>query len=80
MVLMIGNNISFHSEIRKMFLRIINTKKLSGPACSKLTTSLVNVPLKFQRSVSEICQYFLLKKYHFFIKNISIFVIKSLNT
>ena len=34
----------------------------SGPSCSKLTTSLVNVSLKFQTLISEICQYFLLKK------------------
>ena len=33
-----------------------------GPGCSKLTTSLVNVSLKFQMLISEICQYFLLKK------------------
>ena len=30
----------------------------SGPGCSKLTTSLVNVSLKFQKSKTEICQYF----------------------
>ena len=35
---------------------------LSGPGCSKLTTSLVNVSLKFQTLISEIFQYFLLKK------------------
>ena len=29
-----------------------------GPSCSKLTTSLVNVSLKFQTLISEICQYF----------------------
>ena len=56
---------------------------LSGPGCSKLTTSLVNVSLKFQMLISEICQYFLLKKCekllqcksfsHFFNKNISVF-------
>ena len=34
----------------------------SGPDCSKLTTSLVNVSLKFQTLLSNICQYFLLKK------------------
>ena len=33
----------------------------SGPGCSKLTTSLVNVSLKFQTLISELCQYFLLK-------------------
>ena len=30
--------------------------------CSKLTTSLVNVSLKFQIVISQIRQYFLLKK------------------
>ena len=34
----------------------------TGPGCSKLTTSLVNVSLKFQTLISEKCQYFLLKK------------------
>ena len=33
-----------------------------GPGCSKLMTSLVNVSLKFQTLISEIVQYFLLKK------------------
>ena len=33
----------------------------SGPGCSKLTTSLVNVSLKFQMFIAQ-CQYFLLKK------------------
>ena len=35
---------------------------ISGPGCSKLTTSLFNVPLKFQTLISQICQYFLLTK------------------
>ena len=35
----------------------------SVPGCSKLTTSLVNFSLKFPTFISEICQYFLLKKY-----------------
>ena len=34
----------------------------SGPGCSKLMTSLVNVLLKFQTLISQICQYFWLKK------------------
>ena len=33
-----------------------------GPGCSKLMTSLVNETLKFQTLISQICQYFLLKK------------------
>ena len=35
---------------------------ISGSSCSKLTTSLVNETLKFQTLISQICQYFLLKK------------------
>ena len=34
----------------------------SGPGCSKLTTSLVHVSLNFEKLISQICQYFLLKK------------------
>ena len=34
----------------------------TGPSCSKLTTLLINVALKFQMYITEICQYFLLKK------------------
>ena len=34
----------------------------SGPGCSKLTTSLVNVSLKFQTLISNIHQLFSLKK------------------
>ena len=34
-----------------------------GPDCSKLTMSLANVSLNFQKLISQICQYFLLKKY-----------------
>ena len=35
---------------------------IPGPGCSKLTTLLVNVSLKFQTLISQICHYFLLKK------------------
>ena len=68
-----------------------NALYLFGPGCSKLTTSLVNVSLKFQTLISQIYQYFLLKKCekllhykslsHCFIKNVSVFgykVIKHL--
>ena len=34
----------------------------SGPGCLKLTTSLVNETLKFQTLISQICQYFFMKK------------------
>ena len=36
--------------------------KSTGPSCSKLTTSLVNVSLKFTPSDTQICWNFLLKK------------------
>ena len=66
----------------------------AGPGCSKLTTSLVNETLKFQTLISQIFQYFLLKKCekllqcksfsHFFNKkNFSVFgykVIKHLTS
>ena len=43
-------------------VRLLTLKCQSGPHCSKLTTSLVNVSLKFQKLISQIHQYFLLKK------------------
>ena len=36
-------------------LLIISTIKISGPSCSKLTTSLVNDSLKFTLSDMQIC-------------------------
>ena len=39
-----------------------NANPISGPGCSKLTTSLANETLKFQMLIYPICQYFLLKK------------------
>ena len=60
-----------------------------GPGCSKLTTSLVYVLLKFQPLISQICQYFLLKNLSakafkvFSTKNFSVFrylVIKHLTS
>ena len=53
-----------------------------GPGCSKLTTSSINVSLKFQTLISEIQQYFCSAKASlFFQQKISVYlVIKSLNT
>ena len=63
-------------------------KYSSGPGGSKLTMSLVNVSLKFQTLISQICQYFLLKKCekllqcksfsHFFNKKFNIFGYKAI--
>ena len=33
----------------------------AGPSCSKLKTPLVNISLKFQMLISQICQYFVEK-------------------
>ena len=41
---------------------VFSESKRPGPGCSKLTTSLVNVLLKFQKLILQICQYFLMKK------------------
>ena len=50
-------------HIVKMKAKTYTVKILTpGPGCSKLTSSLVKVSLKFQTLISEICQYFLLKK------------------
>ena len=40
-----------------------NILNRTGPGCSKLTTSLVNVSLKFQTLISQIGRYFLSKKF-----------------
>ena len=57
----------------------------SGAGCSNLTTSLVNISLKFQTLISEICQYFLFKNCekflqcksfsHFFNKKNSVYLV-----
>ena len=41
---------------------VMCSKYYPGPSCSKLTTSLVNVSLKFQTLILQIHSYFLLKK------------------
>ena len=41
-----------------LYLEIFVHGQRTEPSCSKLTTSLVNVSLKFQMLISEICQYF----------------------
>ena len=51
---------TFVATFASLLLRTVGTS--SGPSCSKLTMSLVNDSLKFQTSVSNIRQYFLLKK------------------
>ena len=83
----------FVQILMKMNVNISNELNFSGLGCSKLTTSLVNISIKFQTLISEICQYFLLKECekllqcksfsHFFNKNIGAFgykVVKHLTS
>ena len=51
------------NNFRLVYLHFKGSRANSaGPGCSKLTTSLFNVSLKFQMFISEICRYFMLKK------------------
>ena len=59
----VQNNLVFHKIIENYLPsenQVIAVDR-SGPSCSKLKTSLVNVSLKFQTLISEIRQYSLLK-------------------
>ena len=65
MVQLRGHNIRFYAELTKIipnYHHRLPHIKSSGPGCSKLTTLLGNVSLKFQTLLSDIHQYFLLKK------------------
>ena len=53
--------ILYVNELMQLFI-LAPRSHTSGPGCSKLTMSLVNVLLNFQKLMSRICQYFLLKK------------------
>ena len=44
-----------------------------GPSCSKLMRYLVNVLLKFQRLIFQICYYFFFFFFFFFGKNVRSF-------
>ena len=56
-------------EIKQMSVKTdLAGNILSGPGCSKLTMSLVNVSLNFQKLISKICQYVLLKNVKSFNK------------
>ena len=49
----------FIGKSKKIFQNCPQNPFFSGPlGCSKLTTSLVNVLLKFQTVISKMCQYF----------------------
>ena len=51
----------YGKRLSKVLFSINKRFCFSGPGCSKLTTSLVNVSLNFQKLNSLIWQYFLLK-------------------
>ena len=57
-------NLSFSQEKRivQLFLSVLGELTSLWLGCSKLMMSLFNKMLKFQSLISEICQYFLLKK------------------
>ena len=68
---------------------VVSSEQLDrGPSCSKLMTMLVNVLLKFQTLISNICQNFLLKKcekllqcisfFHFFNQKKSVYLVIKL--
>ena len=48
----------------------IREKWQTRPGCSKLTTLLVKVSLKFQTFISLVCQYFLSKKEVFAVQKL----------
>ena len=64
-------------------MRKVELSAVSGPRSSKLTTSLVNVSLKFQTLISQISHFFVEKNVrsfsHFSNKNISVFGYKVVN-
>ena len=77
----------------QMFTGKSHKGKTPGPGCSKLTMSLVNISLKFQKLIFKIRIFFLMKKCetllqcksssHCFNKNISAFgnkVVKHLTS
>ena len=51
----------YHKEVM-MMNNCSNNFNYPGAGCSKLTTSLVKVSLKFQTLISEVIQYFLLRE------------------
>ena len=60
-------NVHVNGEIRKIYHHFLVKKSvLSGPSCSKLTTSLVNDSLKFTLSDTQMC-------WNFCWKNVSSF-------
>ena len=84
----------FYGEVKNIkgvvieFTRISGHATFPGSGCSKVTMLLVNILLIFQTLISEMCQYFLLKKCekllhcksfsHFSNKKISVYLVIKL--
>ena len=70
---------SVTSTLLHMHFKDTNSSNLTpGPSCSILTTSLVNVSLKFQTLILQIHCYFLLKKCEsltFFQQKITVYLL-----
>ena len=62
-----------------MNVNVSNEFNFSGPGCSKLATSLVNVLLKFQTLIFELQQYFLLKNVRSFCSAKASFIFSTKN-
>ena len=61
---------------RDAFAYLVFLPSSVWPSCSKLTTSLVNLSLKFQKLISEIRQYVLSKKFEkHFDKKIPVYLV-----
>ena len=53
---------SLTGNLNKIFATAKPPLPTPGPGSSELTTLVVNISLKFQTLISQLCQYFLLKK------------------
>ena len=52
----ININVCVLNLVQQMSASVFTGSFFSRPGCSKLTTSLVNVSLNFQKLISQICQ------------------------
>ena len=57
-----GTSACLIGHVCQIYIYAPRSITMSGASCSKLTTSLVNVSLKFQTLIIQIHCYFLLKK------------------
>ena len=78
------SRVASENEDKLSRFRVVSLFGISRPGCSKLMTSLVNDSLKFQTLISQIGQYFLLKKCEkllsFFLQKISVYLVIKCKT